>query len=55
MDVSVSRNRSFKFMSGIYLKYLFCSSLSLYKSLKLIYMVDLVMALITAVSLIPIT
>ena len=49
-----TRCKNPKFLSGIYLKYLFCTSLSLYRCLKVLFFVDAILAIITLLSLIPI-
>ena len=55
-EVALARSRiKPHFMSGIYLKYLFCSAMSLHKSLRSIYVVNLMIALVTAVTIVPIT
>ena len=53
-DVSHGRLCRCKFLSGIYLKYAFCLSMSLYKSLKGMYVINLTLAVVTLISLIPI-
>ena len=53
-EVHVSRVRALRFLSGIYMKYVCCTALSLHKTFKLIYLIDLILALITTITLIPI-